>query len=309
MRPVLLELARRSQHLLALLVLLKVVQFCTQPSIRPASMEEPASAAADLWYSQGRKRKERTGDHLLDMFMASAYAIKHNKTYAGVCAKWYKRQDVMGMLSVLGIPWKYKCPTSSGHILHRSSYKDIPPPELYTAEWRASLPLRKFEKTADVVVHIRRGDVNPCIYPNRYLTNTYYKQVIQQFASGRPVTIYSESKTFEDFAEFRQLGYKVVLDSSLPEIWTHMLSSELLIISKSYFSYAPGLLHDNVVYTPFWRLPLADWHVVSNETLHAETAATIQRLHDSPKCKRARLVNKSLKPVDLVKRKVFRIAA
>ena len=76
-----------------------------------------------------------------------------------------------------------------------------------------------------IAVHVRRGDVNPCCYENRYLPNSHYISLIQRYvtkfitsssatsdntsASKKReihVKIFSESKSFESLDEFRNVS-------------------------------------------------------------------------------------------------------
>jgi hypothetical protein len=42
-----------------------------------------------------------------------------------------------------------------------------------------------------------------------------------------------------------------------------MISSDILVMSKSSFSYVAALLHQGlVIYEPFWHRPMGHWHTV-----------------------------------------------
>ena len=40
---------------------------------------------------------------------------------------------------------------------------------------------KKHDDVFTIAVHIRRGDVDPCTYMNRYLPNEYYLRLIKKF--------------------------------------------------------------------------------------------------------------------------------
>jgi hypothetical protein len=63
------------------------------------------------------------------------------------------------------------------------------------------------------------------------------------------VTVYSESPRagseytqYEDFEEFRDLGYNVELDGDIVDAWDEMIRSDVLIVSQSSFSMVPAFL-------------------------------------------------------------------
>jgi hypothetical protein len=147
----------------------------------------------------------------------------------------------------------------------------------------------------NIVVHIRRGDADPCYtgkYGGRYLSNNHYLRLTDHYVSTAPrpdndgdgartvvqVTIYSESASFESFDVFLNRGFIVRLDASLVECWNHMSRADVLILSRSSFSYVPGILSSGiVVYTPFVKDPLPHWHVVS-EALMNETKTELDEI-------------------------------
>ena len=133
-------------------------------------------------------------------------------------------------------------------------------------------------------IHIRRGDIGPCrpLTRNyhRYLPNSHYIRLIdyyiaqhdvaqQNVKSNVQVTIYSESESYESFDVFRQRGYNVILDGSIEDVWKGLVTKDVLILSRSSFSFVPAILSRGiVVYTPFWHQPLPSWEVVNDEFMN-----------------------------------------
>ena len=126
------------------------------------------------------------------------------------------------------------------------------------------------ESVYTIAVHIRRGDVSPCTYSNRYMSNDYYLQLIKRYYKQVPlqyekivVNIYSESESYESFEVFEQYGYNLHLDDSLYNVWHALSTANVAILSISSFSYVPAIINPNtVVYTRYRHLPLPSWEIV-----------------------------------------------
>jgi hypothetical protein len=169
-------------------------------------------------------------------------------------------------------------------ILPASTYRALDN-DLFTKEWRSTF-LQHYDvvKTSDyvmchIVVHIRRGDVEPCNHPQRYLPNVHYLNLIQHYlptSQKAVVTIYSQSKSYESFDIFRAHNYTVNLDSPLSQVWKDIMSADVAILSQSSFSYVPATLNnETVVYTPFRHKPVTGWTVVEMDMLEAAVAESM----------------------------------
>lgn len=272
-------------------------------------------------------RGDLAGAVIHDMLLAHAYGYQHNLTYGGACFEfsWRKpfrkpRGYVVKLMRSLQMTkvLKYACPPRGGResshgettkslILPKRVYRDLDA-ALLTPAWRhqirSELHIREDDaryktdatttaetraKASEIVVHVRRGDIDPCISQDRYLPNSHFLKLIDRYSSlmqqldnetatavaapAAHVTIYSESESYEPFDVFVQKGYTVKLDSDLTECYQHMMVADVLILSRSSFSYVPAILNAGiVVYTPFRHGPLSDWHVVDDalmqESLH-----------------------------------------
>ena len=113
------------------------------------------------------------------------------------------------------------------------------------------------------VVHVRRGDISRPEHSHRYLENSHFANLIEKIQRALPgveVVVHSESESPESFDEFEALGCVVKLDAPLEDAWQDMATADVLVISKSSFSYVPALFNPNVVlYTPFWHGKIAEW--------------------------------------------------
>lgn len=147
-----------------------------------------------------------------------------------------------------------------------------------------SNPIRKaellhYEQTHfNIAIHVRRGDImadpsNPNL-AMRYLSNDYFQkvlsQVIEMVKTDKPVHIwfFSQGKPedYPEFAHFPNLHW--CMEMGAQESFLHMVYADLLITSKSSFSYKPALLNRGIKVCPenFWHgYPDSnDWVMVDN---------------------------------------------
>jgi hypothetical protein len=285
-----------------------VISSATQNS-KNERPEDLSSLPSNIIYSHARK--DRSGAALQDMLMAHAYAWHRNFTYAGACISAEHPaphvDQVKELLQATGLDsiLPFACPDTSGNngrIVERTIYykKDT---AIWTADWRNDVRSRlrpSFLKVANdkntIAIHIRRGDVSPCVKDDdtakRYLPNQYYLRLLDYYAprtragalqQQQSVVVYSQSESFESLSDFSAAcshNCTLRLDTDLLEVWRGLvLTADTLILSKSSFSLVAGLLSsaDQVIYTPFWHEPLANWTAVSRELEH-ETQRDLERM-------------------------------
>lgn len=133
----------------------------------------------------------------------------------------------------------------------------------------------------NIAVHIRRGDIatgQESGDPNlliRWQNNDYFQQVlstvVDQIDTNKPIAIYLFSQgSREDFKSFDNFGnLNYCLDMSAEDAFVHMVFADLLITSKSSFSYKPALLSKGIKVCPkiFWHgYPESnDWILVNDD--------------------------------------------
>lgn len=131
-------------------------------------------------------------------------------------------------------------------------------------------PLRDNDKfiwsddTFHIAVHIRRGDIveGQSTHNMRWLDNNYYRRVMDQILSilktDKPVHIYLFSQgQREDYSEMSDLpNLYWCLDMPARESFIHLVNADILVTSKSSFSYKPALLNSKGIKV----CPRQFWH-------------------------------------------------
>jgi hypothetical protein len=119
----------------------------------------------------------------------------------------------------------------------------------------------------NIAIHVRRGDIvigqengNENLQM-RWQSNDYFtkllSQVVQNVKTRKPIAIHlfsqGEKKEFSEFDKFKNMHY--CLGMSAQDSFLHMVNADLLITSKSSFSYKPALLSDGIKVCPenFWH--------------------------------------------------------
>lgn len=249
-------------------------------------------------------RSDRSGATIQDMLMCHAYAFHQGADYGGACVRDWglpqfegKRQIHEALLEAIGLSrvLKFDCPPKKGegHLTGRNHYISNDT-AIFTSDYIQHLQslvdyptMESADSRRRISVHIRRGDITPCRprtrgYP-RYLPNQHFLGLIERYnpQNDSHVVIYSESESFEEFDEFYAKGYEVVLDGSIGKVWQGIISSQVVILSRSSFSLVPALMtKGKVIFTPFWHAPLPHWEVVDEAFLNA-THLDFRRLKET----------------------------
>lgn len=138
--------------------------------------------------------------------------------------------------------------------------------KFYSASARKKDQLAYNKQHFNIAIHVRRGDImiNTHKNPNllmRYQSNFYFekvlKQIIAHVKTDNPIHIYlfSQGKP-EDYPEFSSFSHlHWCMNMSAQDSFLHMVYADLLITSKSSFSYKPALLNNGIKVCPqnFWH--------------------------------------------------------
>lgn len=158
--------------------------------------------------------------------------------------------------------------------------------KFYNASSRKNDHLLFDPEVINVAIHVRRGDImadssNPNL-TIRFLSNDYFEKVLSQILeiikeqqaihwTNKEVQIYFFSQgRKEDFPEFNKFeNLHWCFDMSAVDSFLHMVNADVLITSKSSFSYKPALLNKGIKVCPqdFWHAYPTDdpsWLLVDN---------------------------------------------
>ena len=265
---------------------------------------EPDKVRSTMFFHHYKKGK--SGGVIEDMLMAHAYCFHHNATYGGSCGEpSNKKATHEALLDAIGLKHALPFACPQDHFDDKVTRKSmIPRNNFHSEDTRIWTPgyvehlktmVKYPPKVPDkytIAVHIRRGDVTPCRMDNkgynRYLPNQHFQALIDEYNQpGARVVIFSQSKSYESLDEFEKKGYEMQLDSDLQEIWSTIVTSDVVILSRSDFSMIPAIVaKGTVVYTPFWHPPLRPWEKVGPEIMK-DTDAETKRLQETCPVKNA----------------------
>lgn len=151
--------------------------------------------------------------------------------------------------------------------------------KFYSAPARKNDHLIYSKDNFNIAIHVRRGDImadpsNPNL-AMRYLSNDYFEKVLRRVVdnihTSKPVHIYFFSQgtpvDYPEFKTFKNLHW--CLDMDAQDSFLHFVYADLLITSKSSFSYKPALLNNGIKVCPknFWHgyPDSKDWILCEND--------------------------------------------
>lgn len=152
--------------------------------------------------------------------------------------------------------------------------------KFHTAPARQKDKILFDSESFNIAIHVRRGDIvigqenkNPNLIM-RWQGNDYFEKVlcstIVNLKTKKPIAIYlfsqGEKKDFPEFETFENLHF--CLDMNAQDSFLHMVKADLLITSKSSFSYKPALLSNGIKICPqnFWHnYPLTDDFILAED--------------------------------------------
>ena len=137
--------------------------------------------------------------------------------------------------------------------------------KIYFSKPKPSLDFNCEKK--NIAVHIRRGDVNPTRWKSRWTSNKEYIDLLKTLDNKNSVIhIYSEGSPndFKDITDTLQHEEIIFhLNEEITKTFHGLVMADVLILSRSSFSYCAGLINKNKVIGNFlktwWHKPLKQW--------------------------------------------------
>jgi hypothetical protein len=124
----------------------------------------------------------------------------------------------------------------------------------------------------NIALHIRRGDVNMKTpkHISRYTSNNCYIELLKKMdLTNSIIHIFSEGteKDFEDIVtNFPNNKFEMHISEEIQTTFHHLVMADVLVLSRSSFSYCAGLLNVNTkianIMKDWWHKPLKSWKIV-----------------------------------------------
>lgn len=151
--------------------------------------------------------------------------------------------------------------------------------KFYNAPARMKDHLIYSPQNFNIAIHVRRGDImddpsNPNL-TMRYLSNDYFekvlKQVLENIHPQKNIHIYffsqGDPENYPEFTHYSNLHW--CMNMNAQNSFLHLVYADLLITSKSSFSYKPALLNNGIKVCPknFWHgyPDSTDWILCDND--------------------------------------------
>lgn len=170
--------------------------------------------------------------------------------------------------------------------------------KFHNAKSRQTDQLIYLKENFNIAIHVRRGDIilgknnrNPN-FMMRWQDTDYFAKVLSTVVENletektKDIYLFSQGKQtdFKDFEKFDNIHY--CLDMDALDSFCHMVYADLLITSKSSFSYKPALLSNGIKVCPkdFWHEypDRNDWILAENDgtfDVHLLKSAIESMLH------------------------------
>ena len=125
------------------------------------------------------------------------------------------------------------------------------------AKYALGAPARSRSRVLEVCVHLRRGDVSSNdpetagrLTRSDAMANSIAQvsTMLQALGGMSRVRLFSQGSE-RDFAVFRDLGCELCLDLSALATFRELVAADVLIMSKSSFSYVAAILNDGIKFT------------------------------------------------------------
>jgi hypothetical protein len=170
--------------------------------------------------------------------------------------------------------WSSPCLLSIGHMSRIAdrmpdAYLDVIPQ--LRNKYYLDAPPRARSDVVEVCAHLRRGGDVSAENPDtayRYVANDptaraicATQSVLKEIGLTSRVRLFSQGDE-TDFASLRDLGFELCLNTPAIPTFRAFVEADILIMTKSSFSYAAAILNGGVkLYDRFARAPMSEWIV------------------------------------------------
>ena len=120
-----------------------------------------------------------------------------------------------------------------------------------------------------IAIHIRRGDVSTRANAERYVPLDYFQKIINKLSelyTNAHFFIFTEitGENTTEFIDFqnanKNISLKIMPNIDILTTLEYLIKSDILVMSKSSFSYVAGLFNQNTVFCiDFWHTKLDRW--------------------------------------------------
>lgn len=149
----------------------------------------------------------------------------------------------------------------------------------------------KHSHKINIAAHVRRGDVSESQNSMRYTDDhaiisrlVRIQKICRANDLQTDIKIYSEGQ-ISDFQKFLSHDFELVLNDTPLDTLHELMTSDILLLAKSSFSYIAGLLSDGIVlYDDYWRQKKKSWiSLRDGENFDDQLSQKIQELASSRK--------------------------
>lgn len=119
----------------------------------------------------------------------------------------------------------------------------------------------------NIAVHIRRPNIHDNRIDGTDTTDSHFLNAIAKLSEiyrekNIKFHIYSQGN-IDDFSLYKNDTTKLHINENIIDTFTGLTQADVLVTSRSSFSYIAGFLNRNTIYyTPFWHRPLSNWNVI-----------------------------------------------
>lgn len=197
----------------------------------------------------------------------NAYELIQNKTFKKVSLPRFDKNHIPLIQKIInsykGKKILFILDTDQGYGNQYETY-EILSEKFFKASARKEDKLIFEDKAFNIAIHIRRRMKIETdeVWENRGLNNSYFVSVLEKVLSvlqtTKKINIYlfsqGEKGDFKEFEKFSNLHY--CMDMNPYDSFLHMVFADVLISSKSSFSYKPALISKGIKICPktFWHL-------------------------------------------------------